>query len=1235
MAVRFIVGRAGTGKTQHCVDAIAMQLRDAPLGPPLLWIVPEQGTFNAERLLITHPEIRGSFRARVTSFRRLTLQVAEELGLSAAEELDDLARIVLLGDLVQRQRSELELFGPVADRPGFIQRLDAMLRELQQAAHTGDTLRKLAGQQASADASSSSNPPTSAAGQTVLTRKLRDLARLLDAWDQTLIERSLESDRLMTQVAARLGESELLSGARIWVDAFSAFSVVEMQLLAALAQRAAGLEITLLADPFTTAMRDPDSPLEDQALFYRTQRVYHRLMREFQRSAVRVEPNRVLGRQHRLQSPALELIERQLFEPSAGAAQIPAEDPPGVAGVALWECANPHVEVHAAAQEIKRLVASGMRYRQIGLIIPALETYVDPVRRIFAQHHIPHFIDQRRSIAHYPLVELLRTAVALAQHRCASDDLILFLKTGLAGIADGEAHQLENYLLAHGIRRHDLHAPFVFLAPNQDEDDTAQPPTDAQRAHLAAVNATRERLAKRLGPWLELCGQEGPWPGDVLARRLYELLFNLEVPRQIEAMIEEARQSANQEMLLIHQQAWRQTVTLFETLERVLHQRPTSLDDFARILTAALESLTLGIIPPTVDQVLVSSVTRSRHPELAVVLILGAVESRFPLVRPEDPLLNDQQRAVFNALVEQEEASPFALTTVSEKRRRGPSRRNGAGPIGPGSAQDLLEAQFFDYVAFTRASRRLIVSYPLADEKGKAVARSAHIGRLRGLFPDLQPRIIDGEVLHDLTNLATLDDALVATLKWARRKMSIERQSGDLPPHAADAALPGLYDWLVRHDQPEIQTLVAEVWPALAPHPAPMLSTDLAAALHRGGQQLRMSVSQLEKFAACPLQYFFHYTLGLVERPVMQLDVLNLGTLYHRILEKVYTRIIRHDLPWPQCAAEDLRQILEQEVDAAAVELHKELADAAPQYAKVRQRAKIILGLVLESQRRAACQGDVRPVATELSFGFSPDAASAGVPPLEVKTPQGRLVRLSGKIDRLDLAQDSPAAVVIDYKSSSEKTLELYRLYHGLQLQLASYLLVVQERAGDIAQRLHRPAIQPVAAFFVPMGRSRRQVADLRQLIDPASDAFFQQHLPRGLINAAAFEHLDRTMDGVQVSQSDWYKCARKRIKKSSKDDSPPPLGELAKRNNDAVEPEDFALILAFTRRRIATLVDDLAGGRIAPRPCKDSKQASCDQCEFACTCPFDRVHGLFRDIAKMDRDDTLAAMREEVAHGG
>jgi ATP-dependent helicase/nuclease subunit B len=84
MAVRLVIGRAGTGKTALCVREIRAAMAADPLGAPLLWITPEQATFSAERLILTddapgNPNLlkrRGSFRAEVLSLRRLALLMA-------------------------------------------------------------------------------------------------------------------------------------------------------------------------------------------------------------------------------------------------------------------------------------------------------------------------------------------------------------------------------------------------------------------------------------------------------------------------------------------------------------------------------------------------------------------------------------------------------------------------------------------------------------------------------------------------------------------------------------------------------------------------------------------------------------------------------------------------------------------------------------------------------------------------------------------------------------------------------------------------------------------------------------------------------------------------------------------------------------------------------------------------------------------------------------------------------
>ena len=68
--IRFILGRAGTGKTTRCVDAAADALR-AGGDAPLVLLTPEQATYQMELAVLSRPGVRGFSRLRVLSFNRL------------------------------------------------------------------------------------------------------------------------------------------------------------------------------------------------------------------------------------------------------------------------------------------------------------------------------------------------------------------------------------------------------------------------------------------------------------------------------------------------------------------------------------------------------------------------------------------------------------------------------------------------------------------------------------------------------------------------------------------------------------------------------------------------------------------------------------------------------------------------------------------------------------------------------------------------------------------------------------------------------------------------------------------------------------------------------------------------------------------------------------------------------------------------------------------------------------
>src|SRR4051812_44930156 len=90
MAVTFVIGRAGSGKTHRAVGLMSAAARAEPLGPAIFWLVPKQATFSAERELTC---TLGAFsRIQVVSFDQLAKLISQECGDAAVPEVTGLGR---------------------------------------------------------------------------------------------------------------------------------------------------------------------------------------------------------------------------------------------------------------------------------------------------------------------------------------------------------------------------------------------------------------------------------------------------------------------------------------------------------------------------------------------------------------------------------------------------------------------------------------------------------------------------------------------------------------------------------------------------------------------------------------------------------------------------------------------------------------------------------------------------------------------------------------------------------------------------------------------------------------------------------------------------------------------------------------------------------------------------------------------------------------------------------------
>ena len=1214
MPARFIIGRAGTGKTRYCVDQIVRRVQEDALGRRILWLLPKQATFQAQRLLACDPRLAGYCNVRVASFDQFVDDVLLECGGLGSPDVSPLGRRMILSHLLRRHEGELRFFRSAARQPGLAAEIDAAFVQFEQAgtdltdlaallgdghgaapsrddarsaAATDDAARGAAdkatattGEDAAAEAAAAARAEDTAAADdpaddaAPLRDKLADLQLIYRAYQSYLGGSHIDPYARQRQAGDLVGRAASLADTIVFVDEFYDLTEYERLLLTRIATGAAEINITLCLDPSHPVLSSPAAVLDEMGLFHRTARTYVRVRAALHEAGVPLVPALLLEAAPRFANPSLAVLERQMVSPGTGTL---AGD-----GVRLIAAPGPREEVECAARQVKRHLSSGMRLRDIVVLVRSIEDYHDLLEAGFRAHDIPFFVDRRRTAGHHPLIRLLRSVMQIALQHWPIDATVALVKSGLAGVSDGDADLLEDYLLQHRITpagwTSDVRWNFRRELHSDESDDPAV--TLFTAGDLEVVDVVRTRLRDALSPVTR-----SPWARDALPVRervvaLFEVMNALGTSAELGKRLRQPPAAGPTEMQEEDLQVWENLVDLFDQLSDLLGDEAVSAGEFGQLLETGLETFDLAIVPPTVDQVLIGVIGRTRTPPVRAAIVMGLNTGQFPLAHREESVLSDHDRRLLGA-------GGVRLDADSERRQ--------------------LDEQFLGYIALTRGSERLTLTRPATLADGSAGSPSPFWLAVERLFPSARP-----EVVASCDSIATPRQLLTHLMRWAR-----DPQAADAPAAVAagqsdprEQTSLSLYDRLARgsHDNPELADLVARVWPALAYDNQPVLPAELAGQLFRS--PLRASVSRLEAFASCPFQHFARYGLALKTRPEQEVTSLDLGSIYHLILDRLIARLVDQRISFIEPHAvspEDIGRLAQEIAQVLRDQIM--LSSARNRY--LLQRIEQTLELAVAAQQEVARSSALRPRRTELAYGL-PDAPLSAV---RIPTPGGREVLLRGKIDRVDIADAGRAMSVIDYKLTA-RPLRLDKVLFGLSLQLITYLVALQDKADEIDAAGYSPA----AAFYVGLRRTIENVPDPAVAPEPGSREFNLKTKPRGVIDRRSLPVLDSMFANGATGQSAVV------VAGINKGDN-----QLTASKPDALESEDFALLLASVRRTLGQLGDEICTGTITPLPYLiGRKESACTYCDYRSVCRFDLSTNRYHTLQPLDRTEVLATLRAE-----
>ena len=603
MGIRFIYGRAGSGKSTYCLNSIKNRLNDNN-GNRLIYLVPEQYTFQRETMLLKDVGEEGLLIAQVLSFKTMAQRVFEECGGRVHDRMRDAGKSMLIHKILQESEENLQYFNRISKEQGFTDIISDTITEFKKYNVTPSVLRE----------------GITKIDDEELQSKLTDLANIFEKFDLSILENLVDTDDELTYLANKLNNCGLYDNAEIWIDEFTTFTPQQMEVIKVLAKKCKGVNIALCMDEVSSG---DSSEVTD--IFNSLKTTELRILNMMRDEHIGYEQpvNLNNNKNNRFKdNDELKHLEKYFFTyPFKSYKQ-------DVNTIRLYKANNSYDEVENVAKEILRFVRDkGYRFRDISVVCRNIDDYEKIATVIFNEYDIPFFLDKKIDILSNPLIILILSSIEVMIRNWSYESVFKYLKSGLVNIDRHEIDILENYVLANGIKGFKWTNE---LSISEEDNDEIDP--------IKVMIKVRE-------PLLNLHSKiRGNKSVKAICTAIYEFLVELDCFNRIEEWISEFDENGMQGNVMEYQQVSEIVIDILDQAVDVIGEDLITINEFYKVLNAGFQNKEIGIIPIALDQVNIGDIARIKGRNVKVLFIVGVNDGILPAANKDEGILSDRDR---------------------------------------------------------------------------------------------------------------------------------------------------------------------------------------------------------------------------------------------------------------------------------------------------------------------------------------------------------------------------------------------------------------------------------------------------------------------------------------------------------------------------------------------------------------------------------------------------------------
>lgn len=1145
MALQIIVGGSGSGKSTYVCDQILKEGKENPKKNYFV-IVPDQFTMQTQMDFVNRSSCGGIMNIDILSFSRLAHRIFEETGGNRKPVLDDTGKSLILRKIAGSIKDQVPVIGSNLNKQGYIHEVKSAISEFMQYGIGEAELNAMIDYAKSRGA---------------LHYKLKDLQVLYRTFREYIKDNYITTEESMDILAKELYKSALIPGSVVVFDGFTGFTPIQENVIGVLLELCDKVIVTI-----TSEKKEED---KSQELFAFADKTVKRLEQLAQKRQIQILEPVFLENKYRFAGHGeLAFLEKQLFRYPMVSYMGENEQ-----CVRISFHKDMQSEVRFLCRQIRALIkGSGCAYRDIAVIAGDLSAYESCIENEFMQYELPLFMDKTRGIELNPFVEFIKSALSIMTDNFSYESVFHYLRSGLADLTPEEVDDLENYVLEMGIRGKKTwtHAFAGRTYAMKQKEDAIE--------DLEILNGLRERFIAQIS--ILLYGEEKKEHTNTsmltvseLVKRLYGFVVENRIEEKLAGFAEFFKNKGEDAKAREYQQIYRLIMELFDQIMELIGTEKMTVKEFADILDAGFDEIEVGIIPRSVDRIIVGDMERTRLKPVKYLFFLGVNDGNIPSKASKGGIISDIDRE-------------FLKGSNQE--------------LAPSPRDQMYIQKYYLYLNMTKPSEGLYLSYIGMDVQGAAIRPSYLIGMMKKMFPGCEwERDMTDENLR-IGNVAEAKELFcLLLLKYADGTITEKERS----------RFTQLLSLLGRKEADKL-LITHFIENAFYVKKDAAISRTTAGLLF--GDTILSSISRMEKYASCAYSYFLQYGLSLKERQLYGFESKDMGTIFHGVMERFSQKLQEHNYTWLDFpkeegdifVAEAMEEVCLGYTDALLYE------NALNRYTMGRME-KILQKCVYNISYQIG-KGRFVPREYEVSFQVIEDLQD-----MDLSFTEKDRMRLMGRIDRMDICEkeDKVYVKIVDYKSG-DKNFDLAAFYHGTQLQLVVYMKEALHRVEK-----ENPGKEAVGAAMLYYHMADPLVEGSAGISEEAVNQKVREALRmKGIINSDG--DILEALDTSKTQKSD---CVP--LDYDSK-------GGLRASVN-AYDKEQMKLLSDYASYCLKDMGVRIKKGEIPLNPYMSGGVDSCTYCAYQDVCGFDeKLPGHKKRSLDKDKDtDYLEKMQEKLTN--